>query len=60
MNDNSGLYFIVGGLAVLVIGVLYFGGVIPHGSSTSKSTTIERTLTPDPSSTTTATTTKPN
>ena len=57
MNDNNGgLYFIVNGLAVLVLGVLYFGGVIPHGSSSSKSTTIERTLTPDSSSTTTTTT----
>lgn len=58
MNDNGGLYFIVGGLAVLVIGVLYFGGFIPNSSDWSKSTTIERTLTPDSSSTTTTTTTK--
>ncbi len=56
MNDgNGGLYFIVGGLCVLVFGFLYFGGFVGHrgGHSSSSTTTIERTITPDSSSTTT-------
>ena len=51
MNDNGGLYFIVGGLAVIaIIGVILFSnGTLGghHGSGTSTtggSTTIERTV----------------
>ncbi len=62
MSDNtnspgSDLYFVVGGLAVLVVGlVLYFGGFV-DGPPATQSTTIERTITPDSSSITTTTTT---
>lgn len=54
MNDNSGLYFIVGALVVAVAGLgLYFGGFVGNGGGGSESkTTIERTITPDSSSTT--------
>lgn len=54
MNDNSGLYFIVGALVVAVAGLgLYFGGFVGGGGGGSDTkTTIERTITPDSSSTT--------
>ena len=58
MNDNGGLYFIVGGLAVIaVIGViLYSNGMLGHHGSgasvTGGTTTIERTVTPNSSTTT--------
>ena len=58
-NEGGGLYFIVGGLAVVVVGLLYFGGIIPHGhSGPSKTTTIEQTATPDSKSVTETTTTR--
>jgi hypothetical protein len=51
-NDNSGLYFIVGGLVVVVLGAgLYFGGIV--GGYKTQTTTIERTVGPFSSSTTT-------
>jgi hypothetical protein len=51
-NGNGGLYFIVGGLAVIaVIGIfLYSNGSL--GGHHSSSTTIERTVTPDSTSVT--------
>jgi len=57
MNDNGGLYFIVGGLAVIaIIGVILFSnGTIGHrsgSSATGGSTTIEHTVTPSSSTTT--------
>ena len=54
MNDNNGgLYFVVGGIAVVVIGmVMYFGGFMGGHDGTDTKTTIERTITPDSSSTT--------
>ena len=59
MNDNGGLYFIVGGLAVIaIIGVILFsnGTLGHHASGTSATggttTTIEHTVTPNSSSTT--------
>lgn len=59
-NDNSGLYFIVGALVVVVgIGVFLFnGGYLGHrGDSTLHTTSIERstTVTPDGDRTTTVT-----
>jgi hypothetical protein len=59
MNDNNGgLYFVVGGIAVVVIGmVMYFGGFMgDRGGDGATQTTIERTITPDSTSTTTTTT----
>lgn len=59
MNDNSGLYFTVGALFVAVIGLgLYFGGFVGErhsGSTTTNSTTIQRSVAPDNSTTTTIT-----
>jgi hypothetical protein len=60
MNDNNGgLYFVVGGIAVVVIGmVMYFGGFMGDrdADGVDTKTTIERTITPDSSSTSTTTT----
>jgi hypothetical protein len=66
-NGGGGLYFIVGGLVVVVLGmVLYFGGYIGPAhtgsavsSGASRSTTVERTVTPDSVSTSRTTTTTP-
>jgi hypothetical protein len=57
MSDNSGgnggLYFIVGGLAVIaVIGIFLFTNGSLGGHHSSSTTTIERTVTPNSSSTT--------
>ncbi|MGE3475974.1 MAG: hypothetical protein AB7H70_09215 [Rhodospirillaceae bacterium] len=55
-GGNNGLYFIVGGLVVIVgLGAfLFFGNANRSGTSATggSSTTIERTITPDGSSTT--------
>jgi hypothetical protein len=54
-NNNSGLYFVVGGLVAVVLGAgLFFGGYI--GGHKSQTTTIERSVGPFSSSTTTTTT----
>ncbi len=56
-GGNNGLYFIVGGLVVIVgLGAfLYFGNGNHSGASATggASTTIERTVTPDGGSSTT-------
>ena len=57
-GGNSGLYFIVGALVVVVLGaILYFGGYFGHtGTSSSRSTTIERSISPAPGGETSTTT----
>ena len=49
MNGNGGLYFIVGGLAVIaVIGIfLYTNGSLGGHHHEGSVTTIERSVTPD-------------